>query len=107
MYIVGTYIVAKLTGMRYVDFVNKRIFKPLGMSSSTYSIDAAIRTGKLTGTWTDFGRYIPPYVEEEFVDLMAGPAGVISSVEDLVRKTIWSAWYSTHVLNRSFGTECI
>ena|SRR6266849_6606543 len=107
MYIVGTYIVSKLTGMRYVDFVNKRIFKPLGMSSSTYSIDAAIRTGRFTGTWTYFGRYIPTWLKEEFLDLMAGPAGVISSVEDLVGHTIWSALYSTYVLNRPFGTECI
>jgi CubicO group peptidase (beta-lactamase class C family) len=107
MYIVGTYIVAKLTGMRYVDFVDKRIFKPLGMSSTTYSIDAAVQTGRFTGTWTTFGRYIPPWLEEGFVDLMAGAAGVISSVEDLVRHTIWSALYLTHVLNRSFGTECI
>ncbi len=108
MYIVGTYIVSKLTGMRYVDFVNKRIFKSPGMSSSTYSIDAAIRTGKFTGTWTYFGRYIPPWLEEGYVDLMSGAAGVISSVEDLVRHTVWSALDSTHVLiNRSFGTECI
>ena len=107
MYIVGTYIVSKLTGMRYVDFVDKRIFKPLGMSSSTYSIDAAVRTGRFSGTWTSSGRYIPPWQEDVFEDLMAGPAGVISSVEDLVRHTIWSALYSTHVLNRPFGTECI
>jgi CubicO group peptidase (beta-lactamase class C family) len=88
MYMVGAYIVAKLTGMRYVDFVDKRIFKPLGMSSSTYSIDAAIRSGKFTGTWTYFGRSIPPWIEEGFVDLNAGPAGVISSVEELVRQTV-------------------
>jgi CubicO group peptidase (beta-lactamase class C family) len=84
MYIVGTYIVSKLTGMRYVDFVDKRIFKPLGMTSSTYSINGAIQTGRFTGTWTSFGRYIPPWLEEGYVDLMAGAAGVISSVEDLV-----------------------
>jgi len=107
MYIVGTYIVSRLTGMRYVDFVHKRIFKPLGMKSSTYSIDGAVRTGRFTGTWTTFGRYIPPWLEEGFVGLMAGAAGVISSVEDLVRHTIWSALYSTHLLKRSFGTECI
>lgn len=86
MYTVGSYIVSKLTGMRYVDFVDKRIFMPLGMTSSTYSIDAAIQTGRFTGTWTSFGRSIPPWIEEEFVDLTAGPGGVISSVEELVRQ---------------------
>jgi CubicO group peptidase (beta-lactamase class C family) len=88
MYIIGSYVVAKLTDMRYVDFVDKRIFKPLSMSSSTYSIDAAIRSGKFTGTWTYFGRSIPPWIEEGFVDLTAGPGGVISSVEELVRQTV-------------------
>jgi len=43
----------------------------------------------------------PPWLEEEFVDLMAGAAGVISSVEDLVRHTIWSVLDTTHVQNRS------
>ena len=85
---VGSYVVATLSGMRFVDFVNKRIFTPLGMHSSTYSIDAAIQSGKFTGTWTSFGRSIPPFIEEGSVDLIAGPGGVISSVEELVRWTV-------------------
>jgi CubicO group peptidase (beta-lactamase class C family) len=75
MYMVGANIVSTLSGMRYADFVKERIFKPLGMSSSTYSIDAAIKTGRFTNTWTSFGRLIPPWMKEEFVDLMAGPLG--------------------------------
>src|SRR6266851_5012627 len=85
MYMVGAYVVSTLSGMRLADFVNERIFKPLNMTSSTYSIDAAIQTGRFTGTWTSFGRSIPPWLQEEDVDLMAGPAGVISSVEELAR----------------------
>jgi CubicO group peptidase (beta-lactamase class C family) len=88
MYVVGAYIVSTLTGMRYPDFVNSRIFKPLGMTSSTYSIDAALHTGRFTNTWTSFDRSIPPYIEENSVDITAGPAGVISSVEDLARRVI-------------------
>jgi CubicO group peptidase (beta-lactamase class C family) len=76
--------------MRYPDFVDSRIFKPLGMTSSTFSIDAALQTGRFTDTWTSFGRLMPPWIEERYVDLTAGPAGVISSVEDLARHTIWS-----------------
>lgn len=89
MYIVGAYVVAKLSGMRFEDFVNDRIFKPLGMNSSTYSIDAAIHTGKFTETWTSFGRLIPPWIEDEYADLVAGPAGVISSAEELVGRGMW------------------
>jgi CubicO group peptidase (beta-lactamase class C family) len=106
MFIVGAYVVSTLSGKRFADFVNHRIFKPLGMNSSTYSTDVAIRSGRFTSTWTSFGRLIPHWLEEEFVDLMAGPAGVISSVEDLVRHAVWSPLYSTHVLNRPFGPEC-
>jgi len=83
MYMVGSYVVSVLSGMRYADFVTSRIFKPLGMTSSTYSIDAAIQTGRFTDTWTEFGRLIPSWMEDEFEDLMAGPGGVISSVEEL------------------------
>src|SRR6266436_8188561 len=85
MYMVGAYIVSILTGIRYPDFVNSRIFKPLGMASSTYSIESALQTGRFTNTWASFGRLIPPWIEEEFVDLIAGSDGVISSVEDLAR----------------------
>ena|ERR1700761_1088075 len=106
MYMVGSYVVSTLSGMRYVDFVNYRIFKPLGMHSSTYSIDAATQTGKFTSTWTSFSRLIPFWNKEETMDLMAGPGGVISSVEELARHAIWSPLYSTHVLNRRFGPEC-
>ena len=88
MYIVGAYIVSTLTGMRFTDFVNYRIFKPLGMSSSTYSIDEALQTGRFTETWTSFGRLIPPWIEEEYVDLVAGTAGIVSNVEDLARHAI-------------------
>ena len=88
MYMVGAYVVSTLTGMRFTDFVSYRIFKPLGMSSSTYSIDEALQTGRFTDTWTSFGRLIPPWIEEEYVDLVAGTAGIVSNVEDLARHAI-------------------
>ena len=90
MYTVGAHIVSTLTGVFYADFVNSRIFKPLGMTSSTYSINAALKTGRFTNTWTSFGRLIPPWIKEENVDLLAGPGGAISSVIDLVRFAIWA-----------------
>ncbi|KAI0005373.1 beta-lactamase/transpeptidase-like protein [Russula compacta] len=81
MYMVGSYIVSTLSGIRFADFVNNRIFKPLGMSSSTYSIDAATQTGRFTDTWTSFGRLIPPWIQDEFEDLIAGPAGQVPWVK--------------------------
>lgn len=86
MYAVGAHIVSALTGVRYPDFVHSRIFKPLGMTSSTYSINAALKTGRFTNTWTSFGRLIPPWIQEEYVDISAGFGGAISSVIDLARR---------------------
>jgi CubicO group peptidase (beta-lactamase class C family) len=91
MYMVGAEVVSTLSGMRLGDFVSNRIFKPLGMNSSTYSIDAATQTGKFSETWTSFGRLIPPWIEDEFEDLIAGPGGVISNVEELVRHVMWES----------------
>ena len=88
MYTVGAYVVSTLSGMPYADFVNNRIFNPLKMSSSTYSINTAISTGKFTGTWTSFGRLIPPWLKEEYIDMTGGPADLISSAEDLARHVI-------------------
>jgi len=96
MYIVASYVVSTLSGLRFADFVSNRIFKPLGMNSSTYSIDAAVNTGRFTSTWTSFGRLIPHWLQDEFIDLMAGPGGVISSVEELARHIFWSTWYLTY-----------
>jgi CubicO group peptidase (beta-lactamase class C family) len=96
MYMVGSYIVSTLSGMRFADFVSRRIFKPLSMNSSTYSIDAAVNTGRFTSTWTSFGRLIPHWLQDEFADLVAGPGGVISSVEELARHVFWSTWHLTY-----------
>jgi CubicO group peptidase (beta-lactamase class C family) len=103
---VGAYVVSTLSGMRFADFVSNRIFKPLDMSSSTYSIDAAVQTGRFTSTWTSFGRLIPTWLQEEDVDLLAGPAGVITSVEDLARHVIWSVWHLAYFFESRYpGSE--
>jgi CubicO group peptidase (beta-lactamase class C family) len=88
MYMIGAYVVSTLTGMDFADFVSSRIFTPLGMSSSTYSVNAALQTGRFTDSWTSFGRLIPFWIEEEFEKLVAGPAGVITSAEDMARHAI-------------------
>ncbi|KAI0063209.1 beta-lactamase/transpeptidase-like protein [Artomyces pyxidatus] len=83
MYMVGAYLISRFTGS-YTDFVNDRIFKPLNMTETTYSPNAAHASGKATQTWSSLGRRIPWWFSEDWqVDLSMGPGGVISSVEDL------------------------
>jgi len=108
MYIVGSYVVSALSGMRFADFVSNRVFKPLRMNSSTYSIDEAVNSGRFTSTWTSFGRLIPHWLQDEFADLMAGPAGVISSVEDLARHVFLEyVVFDLQAEGRHHGSESI
>ena len=84
MYTLGAHLIATYSGMPYPEFVSARIFKPLGMSSTTYSAKEASKNGLLTQAWTKFGRRIPFWASDDLVDVLAGPGGVISSVVDMV-----------------------
>ena len=83
MYMVGAYIISTYTGS-FSKFVEDRIFKPLNMTSTTYSTAAANSTGRLTQTWTDSGRRIPYWSNDSESAILDGPGGVISSARDLV-----------------------
>lgn len=84
MYMVGAYIISTYTGS-FSKFVEDRIFKPLNMTSTTYSTAAANSTGRLTQTWTDSGRRIPYWFNDSESAILDGPGGVISSARDLTK----------------------
>jgi len=83
MYVVGAQIMNIYTGS-FQEYVTERIFQQLNMTSTTYSIEAALKSGKVTQTWSPFGRRIPFWFNSTAATLIAGPGGVISNVEDLV-----------------------
>ncbi|KAH8991093.1 beta-lactamase/transpeptidase-like protein, partial [Lactarius hatsudake] len=83
MYMVGAHVITVLSGIQFTEFVKDRIFRPLKMTRSTYSIDEAIQSGKASETWTAFGRRIPPWMEGRDNELIAGPGGLISNVKEL------------------------
>ncbi|KAF7316348.1 Beta-lactamase domain-containing protein [Mycena indigotica] len=85
MYVTGAHIVSKYSGLDYRDFVEERIFKPLGMKSSTLYPDRAAETGRLTQAWTPLagGRRIPFFMPEHSAPLIAGAGGVQSTTEDM------------------------
>ncbi|KAJ7742684.1 beta-lactamase/transpeptidase-like protein [Mycena maculata] len=85
MYITGAYIVSKYSGS-YRDFVEERIFKPLGMTASTLYPDRAFETGNFTQSWAPATRRrIPFFMPEHVTDLIAGAGGVMSTAEDMTR----------------------
>jgi CubicO group peptidase (beta-lactamase class C family) len=84
MYAVGAQVVTALSGVRFIDFVKDRIFVPLNMTQTTYSIHEVLGSGQASETWTSFGRRIPLWMEGVHAETIAGPGGVLSNVNDLV-----------------------
>lgn len=84
MYMLGSHIITTYSNMPYTSFVSERIFKPLGMSSTTYSANEANGWGRATQSWAPFGRRIPVWFGDDNIMLNSGPGGVISCVDDLV-----------------------
>lgn len=85
MYTVASIIISTYAGMPFEEFVQSRIFHPLGMNSTTYSGATAADFDLLSQTWSVEGRRIPYWFSENTEKLMAGPGGIISCTEDLVR----------------------
>jgi CubicO group peptidase (beta-lactamase class C family) len=81
---VGAHFISTYSGMSYTEFVKARIWDPLGMLSTTFNASQAIQVGLLTQSWTSSGRRIPFWFSDEAIALLAGPAGIISNVPDLV-----------------------
>ncbi|EIN06834.1 beta-lactamase/transpeptidase-like protein [Punctularia strigosozonata HHB-11173 SS5] len=86
MYMVGSYIISKYSGMPYEQFVVERVFKPLNMSDSMFSQDQAAKTGRFSDSWNKYGRRIPRWFErKKIAELSAGAGGVITTAADLSR----------------------
>ena len=75
------------TGMAHPDYVNQKIFHPLGMTASSFIVTAEVEPKLATGwMWTYDGRR---FEAPEFL-LGTGPAGnLYSSVNDLSKFMIW------------------
>ncbi|KAJ7282829.1 hypothetical protein C8J57DRAFT_1172873 [Mycena rebaudengoi] len=87
----GAYVVTKYSGISCRNFVETRILKPLGTTASTLSPDKAFKNGNLSQSWTPGGRRIPFFLPESSADLLAGPGGVMSTAEDMLK------WVKLHL----------
>jgi CubicO group peptidase (beta-lactamase class C family) len=84
-YILAAHLAETLTGQRYEEIVRERIFKPLGMNNSTFSIDELKAKGDFAFPYRLEG-------EKEFIKIalintgIASPAnGIYTNVEDLMQ----------------------
>lgn len=85
MYACAGYVIELLSGKTWEAFVQERIFDPLGMTSSGFSIDAMLEQPEPGVPWTErrdsFELYEIPYYREA---AGVGPAGSINSnLEDM------------------------
>ncbi|KAI0792523.1 beta-lactamase/transpeptidase-like protein [Abortiporus biennis] len=83
MYMLASYIISRYSGKSFIDFVKERIFEPLGMTSTTYIGSEVETTGQLSQAFTLHNgtvvRRIPILAKGDFVGILAGPGGILSS----------------------------
>ena len=93
-------VVESTSGMTYADFLQQRIFKPLGMTGSGYSRDFSLVQRHATGYGykTSSRDEVIPTDEAAFSD-----GGLYSTVDDLLRFD--QALYGTQLLTRATVDE--
>lgn len=108
MYILAAHIVAQKTGMSFTSYVETSLFKPLGMTSSTFSpmLDGQQSRDKLSGSFvrTGDGRVFEiPYGfdrSKEDLQFCAGAGGAVSCTSDMVK---WVQALIVQVRQLDFG----
>lgn len=84
-YIISAYIIEKLSGKKYPEYIDENFFKPLGMTNSYYEFSADIIKNRARG----YAKVKGIYKNAEFID-MSNPnaaGSLISTVDDLYK------WY--------------
>ncbi|KAJ3482357.1 hypothetical protein NLI96_g7039 [Meripilus lineatus] len=89
MYVLGAHIISTYSGKPFTQFVRERIFKPLKMTSTTYSGKEAKLTGNFSHAFTLHEsniRRIPfPFEDENISEFIAGAGGIISNTGDMLK----------------------
>jgi CubicO group peptidase (beta-lactamase class C family) len=82
-YVLLGYLIAKVSGQSYADFVQQNIFQPLGMKDSGYDSNSAVLAHRASGySPTPHGPVNAGYIDMT-IPLSAG--GLYSTTEDLLR----------------------
>lgn len=98
LYIVAGEVVARLSGMSWVDFVQTKIFMPLGMNNSVPTNSRLQENANLALPHDSEGeriKQLPTYDS----DLVAAAGGIYASVDDL------SKWMLMHLNRGKYGKD--
>ncbi len=102
MYFAASLIIEELSGMSYNDFVAKRIFKPLGMKNSNFSITDMQKAPNYTKPYKiDYQKDEFDLVECTFVlnDVATGAGCINASIDDMGK------WLRFHLSNGKAGNR--
>jgi CubicO group peptidase (beta-lactamase class C family) len=82
-YILLGYLIEKISGQKYGDFVQANIFKPLGMVDSGYDSNAAIIQNRASGYIPESGGFLNAHYIDMTIPFSAG--ALYSTTDDLLR----------------------
>jgi CubicO group peptidase (beta-lactamase class C family) len=93
-FILLSFIIQKVSGLTYEQYIQKNIFGPLGMKNSGYDNPKTILKGRAAGyVLTDEGMVNAPYID---MSIPSGAGALYSTVEDLY---LWDrALYTEKIL---------
>lgn len=84
-YVLLAFLIERVSGQGYADFIRANVFEPLGMRDSGYDLHATIIERRASGyTMTAQGVRNAPYVE---MTLPSGAGALYSTTEDLLKWT--------------------
>ena len=82
-YVLLGYLIEKISGQKYEQFVQENIFKPLGMADSGYDLNAAVIQNRASGYSPSADGLVNAGYINMTIPLSAG--GLYSTVDDLLR----------------------
>jgi len=99
LYIVAGEVVNRVSGLSWADFVQTKIFKPLGMNNSVPINTRLVKNANLALPHNSYGDEIKQISIYEGGELLGAAAGIYSSVSDL------SKWMLLHLNGGQYGAD--